>query len=97
MKRVLITGMSGTGKSTTISKLACLGYKAVDLDTPAWSVYDESSDWVWREEKVERLLNEKDASHLYVSGCATNQVKFHSKFDTIILLSAPKELIIERL
>jgi dephospho-CoA kinase len=39
MKRVLITGMSGTGKSTVILELAARGYKAVDLDS------DEFSEW----------------------------------------------------
>ena len=37
MKRVLITGMSGTGKSTVIRALAGRGYKAVDLDSDEWS------------------------------------------------------------
>ena len=37
MKRVLITGMSGTGKSTVIRALAARGYQAVDLDSDAWS------------------------------------------------------------
>ena len=32
MKRVLLTGMSGTGKSTVINELAARGYKAVDID-----------------------------------------------------------------
>ena len=32
MKRVLITGMSGTGKSTVIAELAARGYNAVDTD-----------------------------------------------------------------
>jgi predicted ATPase len=32
MKRVLLTGMSGTGKSTVIKELAARGYKAVDTD-----------------------------------------------------------------
>ena len=38
MKRVLITGMSGTGKSTVIAELAARGYKAVDVDEPEFSV-----------------------------------------------------------
>lgn len=37
MKRVLITGMSGTGKSTVIRALAARGYRAVDLDSDEWS------------------------------------------------------------
>ena len=32
MKRVLLTGMSGTGKSSVIRELAALGYKAIDTD-----------------------------------------------------------------
>src|SRR5215470_14919911 len=32
MKRVLLTGMSGTGKSSVIRALADLGYKAIDTD-----------------------------------------------------------------
>jgi shikimate kinase len=37
MKRVLLTGMSGTGKSTLIRELAARGYKAIDADTDEWS------------------------------------------------------------
>jgi hypothetical protein len=35
MKRVLLTGMSGTGKSTVINELTARGYKAVDTDDHA--------------------------------------------------------------
>jgi predicted ATPase len=37
MKRVLLTGMSGTGKLTLIQELSKHGYKAVDVDTDEWS------------------------------------------------------------
>ncbi len=37
MKRVLLTGMSGTGKSTLIRELSARGYKAVDADSDEWS------------------------------------------------------------
>lgn len=40
MKRILLTGMSGTGKSTVIRELAARGYKAVDADG------DEFSQWM---------------------------------------------------
>src|SRR2546425_4668747 len=62
VKRVLLTGMSATGKSTVISELAVLGYKAVDTDYDGWSelVDDPASsgqsglgreqDWLWRED-----------------------------------------------
>src|SRR5690606_14289965 len=89
--------MSGTGKSTVIARLAELGYEAVDLDAPAWSAYDADGDWIWREDRVQRLLDGGDHDSLFVSGCATNQVKFHDRFDFIVLLSAPAEVLIERL
>jgi adenylate kinase family enzyme len=37
VKRVLLTGMSGTGKSSLIVELAARGYKAVDVDSDEWS------------------------------------------------------------
>ena len=40
VKRVLITGMSGTGKSSVIHQLAAQCFEAVDLDS------DEFSHWV---------------------------------------------------
>jgi shikimate kinase len=60
MKRVLLTGMSGTGKSTLIAELAARGYKAVDADTDEWSEWvpipgdseppdaTAEPDWIWR-------------------------------------------------
>jgi dephospho-CoA kinase len=37
MKRVLLTGMSGTGKSTVIRELTARGYMAIDADDDGWS------------------------------------------------------------
>jgi dephospho-CoA kinase len=38
MTRVLITGMSGTGKSTALAELARRGHRVVDADLSAWSI-----------------------------------------------------------
>lgn len=96
MKRVLLTGMSGTGKSTLIHALSQRGYKAVDADY-GWSETGPDGDWVWQEERVWNLLSTDDSDILFVCGCATNQGKFYRYFDHIILLSAPAALIVERL
>lgn len=115
MKRVLTTGMSGTGKSALIQVLAERGYRAIDLDTDTWSEWAplsgdgppgtsadpgtvwEFRDWVWREDRVERLLASDDTDILFVGGTASNQGKFHRYFDQIILLSAPLHILAERL
>ncbi|NIR27720.1 MAG: AAA family ATPase, partial [Gammaproteobacteria bacterium] len=97
VKRVLLTGMSGTGKSTLIQELGKLGYKSIDLDEPGWSQYSADGDWVWREERVAELLATEDAEILFISGCTESQVKFYPQLDHIILLSAPAEVLVDRL
>jgi len=97
MKRVLITGMSGTGKSTVIQTLASRGYKAIDTDwDPAWE-RQTNSEWVWREDRIERLLDTEDADALFVSACVSNQGQFYDRFDHVVLLSAPEAVTVERL
>lgn len=44
MQRILLTGMSGTGKSTLVVELAARGCKAVDLDGGEWSEWAPRPD-----------------------------------------------------
>jgi dephospho-CoA kinase len=98
MKRILITGMSGTGKSTVIEELRARGYRAVDMDEPGWSEYAGDGDWIWHEDRVQELLSSlEDGDVLFISGCASNQGKFYPQLDEVILFSAPTEIIVERL
>ena len=108
MKRVLITGMSGTGKSTVIAALAARGYRAVDADEDGYSEIvrvpvdeltglDPGQDWVWREDRIRALLAEEDGSVLFLDGCSPNQGLFYPRFDHVILLTASAEVIVERL
>ncbi|HEU4324263.1 MAG TPA: AAA family ATPase [Roseiflexaceae bacterium] len=97
MKRILLTGMSGTGKSTVIGELRARGYHAVDMDEPGWSEHAPDGDWVWCEDRVRELLALEDGEVLFVSGCATNQVRFYPQFDAIVLLSAPAQVLVQRL
>ncbi len=96
-KRILLTGMSGTGKSTLIAALAARNYPAVDMDEPGWSEHAPDGDWIWREDCVREFLAHDDGDALFVGGCATNQVAFYPQFDAIVLLSAPASVLIERL
>jgi dephospho-CoA kinase len=96
MKRVLVTGMSGTGKSTVVAELVARGYRAVDTDDGFCEVLPDGRQR-WREDTVEALLDTEDADILVVAGCEENQVRFHPRFDHIVLLSAPLETLLERL
>jgi dephospho-CoA kinase len=100
MGKVLVTGMSGTGKSACLELLDARGYHCVDTDTDEWSTWatqsDGSPDWIWREEAIDLLLDTYEQGQLFVAGCKTNQVKFYTRFDHVVLLSAPAEVILER-
>jgi dephospho-CoA kinase len=101
MAKVLVTGMSGTGKSAALVALGRRGHRVVDTDTDAWSRFetdDEGApDWVWREDRISELLAGHSAGHLFVAGCRSNQGQFHRLFDSVVLLSAPVELMLERI
>lgn len=107
MKRILITGMSGTGKSTLVAELAARGQRAIDLDGDEWSAWAPADgnptgakpghDWMWKEEPITRLLAEEEGEVLFVSGCAPNMSKFLARFDYVVLLSAPAEVLLERI
>ena len=86
VKRVLITGMSGVGKSSLLDELAARGYRTVDTD---YGDYHETVDgeWLWREDRIDALLSEEGTGLLFVQGTTRNQVQFFC-FDHIVLLSA---------
>jgi shikimate kinase len=101
MGRVLVTGMSGTGKSTALAELGRRGFPVVDTDSPAWSEWIPPADgaegeWLWREDRIAQLLTSEDDRTLYVSGCMSNQGKFYDRFDAVVLLSATAEVILDR-
>lgn len=96
MKRILLTGMSGTGKTAVVSELAARGFKAIDTDD-GWSEPLPDGRQRWREDAIAELLATEDAPVLFIAGCEQNQVRFHPQFDHIILLSAPSEVMAERL
>lgn len=100
MKRVLLTGMSGTGKSTVITRLGELGHKAVDTDYGGYTVdvdTSEGPEQLWREDRIQDVLSADDADALFISGTVRNQVRFYPQFDHIVLLSAPAHVLVERL
>ncbi|RJO79884.1 shikimate kinase [Nocardia panacis] len=101
MPKVLVTGMSGTGKSTVLEKLGENGHRVVDTDTDAWCRWvtedDGDTDWIWREDAITELLDGHREGKLFVSGCKSNQYKFYKSFDHVVLLSAPEQVMLERI
>ncbi len=106
MSRVLVTGMSGTGKSSAFAELSRHGYRVVDTDDPGWREYrayldpaDElhRGEWLWVEERITELLDSDDGRSLFVQGCVRNQSKFYDRFDAVVLFSAPAGVILDRI
>ena len=97
MARVLVTGMSGTGKSTALAELARRGFEVVDTDEGGWTEWSQAEGgYVWREDRIRELLARDRARALYVSGTVSNQGRFRRDFDAVALLSAPADVLLGR-
>jgi shikimate kinase len=95
---VLVTGMSGTGKSSALAALERRGFQVIDTDEPGWTEWSEQEGgYVWREGRIAELLAREDGQSLYVSGTVSNQGRFYSRFDAVVLLSAPLEVLLARI
>jgi shikimate kinase len=91
MARVLVTGMSGVGKSTLLHELTRRGHEAVDTDYDGWTL----PDGIWDEPRMAALLAGPGA--VVVSGTVANQGAFYDRFDDVVLLSAPLGVLLDRL
>src|SRR5215211_5795759 len=96
---VLVTGMSGTGKSTALAELGRRGHRILDTDDPGWIVRVEAShgtEPMWDLDRVAALLDGHRAGWLFVSACVANQGALYERFDAVVLLSAPLDVILDR-
>lgn len=89
MVRVLLTGVSGVGKSAVVSALAARGFRAVDTDYGGYCAPAADIDppvataqpgWVWHEARIRSLLDGAAGEALFVSGCVPNQGRFYGDF-----------------
>lgn len=101
MVRVLVTGMSGTGKSAVLGQLGRRGHRVVDTDEDDWAedvaAGPAGVERLWREDRMSELLAEHDEGFLFVAGCVRNQGLFYDRFDAVVLLRAPTEVMLERI
>jgi shikimate kinase len=82
--------MSGVGKTTLLDELRRRGHLTVDTDYDGWELPDRT----WDEPRMDRLL----ARHpdVIVSGTVENQGHFYDRFEHVVLLSAPLDVLVER-
>ncbi|WP_394289274.1 ATP-binding protein [Microbacterium sp.] len=84
------TTMRDSTKSTLLDELARRGRLTVDTDYDGW----ELPGSVWDEDRMSALLDRHD--DVVVSGTVENQGRFYDRFEHVVLLSAPVEVLIER-
>jgi broad-specificity NMP kinase len=92
---VLLTGMSGTGKSALVHELRRRGYTAYDADEDGFSEPRADGRWGWRADRVAELLAEAPERLSFFAGCSEEQVDL--PFDLRVLLTAPRRVLVERL
>jgi len=98
VRRILLTGMSGAGKSSALAELERRGFDVVDTDRGGWTVWsDADGGYVWREDRIGELLARDEGPTLYVSGTVSNQGRFYPRFDAVVLLTAPAEALLQRI
>ncbi|HEY3924440.1 MAG TPA: AAA family ATPase [Acidothermaceae bacterium] len=89
MARVLVTGMSGTGKTTVLDELRRRGHLTLDTDYDGWVIGDK-----WDEPRMNAFL--RDHGDVFVAGTVENQGSFYDRFDHVVLLSAPLHVLLAR-
>jgi shikimate kinase len=82
--------MSGAGKSTLLVEMSRRGYEAIDTDYDGWTL----PDGTWDEPRMAALLAQQ--AEVVVSGTVENQGHFYDRFDHVVLLSAPLDVLLDR-
>ena len=92
---VLLTGMSGTGKSALVHEFRRRGYTAYDADEDGFSEPRADGRWGWRADRVADLLAEVPERLSFFAGCSEEQIEL--PFNLRVLLTAPRPVLVERL
>ncbi len=103
----LITGLSGTGKSSICNIMKMKGLDAIECDTEFGQHIDSISgqkdpqkkqdNWVWNRSKLTAVLVHKESEDLYLFGGSMNQHEFYDRFHKIFYLYCTNKTLIKRL
>ena len=96
---MLVTGMSGSGKSTVLAELKRRGHRVIDTDDPGWIVETHTvggPEPVWDLEQIKALIDGHRTGWLFIAGCVANQGAAYDRLDAVVLLSAPVDVILDR-
>lgn len=103
----LIEGISGVGKTTVCNELQRRGYNAIDGDEAFGYFADPETglptdehtqlNWIWDENKIESILNDKKQKTGFVCGGATNQDRFENHFKKVFTLYVDDDTLRHRL
>lgn len=98
---VLVTGMSGVGKSTVLAELARRGHETVDTDLAGWTIEVRDAagdvvDHVWDASRVTALLAAPRRGPVFLGGCVSNQGLWYPHFAAVVLLSVDRDTMLRR-
>ena len=97
MHHILITGMSGVGKTTVLEAVRARGHACIDMDDASLSFLDDAGHQHWRTDALVQLLEAHPERTTFVVGCAEEQAGLYDRFRAIVLLSAPIEVMVDRI
>ena len=98
MKRILLTGMSGTGKSTALRHLRADDTLVIDLDVSEWVGTDPLTGE--RQFLIRPLIDYMRSypdKHIVLAGCESNQRELYGELDAVILMTAPLSVMKDRI
>ena len=94
MPAVLLTGMSGVGKSTVLAELSARGIRTVDTDYGDW-IQEVDGERLWREDRIAALL--EGPGDVVLVGTVANQGRFYDRLAGVVLLTVPVEEALRRI
>lgn len=86
-------------ESTVLAELKRRGHRVVDTDDPGWIVETNTAggfEPAWDLDRIRALIDSHRTGWLFISGCVANQGAVYNRLDAVVLLSAPVDVILDR-